>query len=292
MAVDIMRALETAPPEPDFIWPGLLAGTVGAMVAPGATGKSFWALEAAMAVACSVPGGDILGLAPAASGRVVYLAAEDPESALIRRVHAMGAHLARAAWQVIADNLTLEPVMGKRLDVMDRRHQAHIVDVCADARLVIIDTLNRVHGLDENDNGAMSRLLTQLEFFADTTGCSVLYLHHVSKASALSRSTDQQAARGASALIDNSRWAGFLAPMSEAESAFWSDRTYDRAPIGDGRWQFVRYGVSKQNHDTHSSDRWYKRGAGGVLLPVELVVADDDETRPKKRGGGGSRAYA
>ncbi|WP_425335602.1 hypothetical protein [Pseudomonas syringae] len=37
---------------------------MGALVAPGATGKSFWALEAAMAIACSVAGGDLVGLAP------------------------------------------------------------------------------------------------------------------------------------------------------------------------------------------------------------------------------------
>ncbi len=34
------------------------------LVAPSSTGKSFWALQAAMAVACRVPGGDLLGLAP------------------------------------------------------------------------------------------------------------------------------------------------------------------------------------------------------------------------------------
>jgi regulatory protein RepA len=68
MAIDIMGAFETEPPELDFIWPGFLSGTVGALVAPGATGKSFWALEAAMAVAA--PGADLLGLRPPASGAV------------------------------------------------------------------------------------------------------------------------------------------------------------------------------------------------------------------------------
>ena len=48
MALDIMAAFTNEPPELDFIWPGFLAGTVGALVAPGATGKSFFALEAAM----------------------------------------------------------------------------------------------------------------------------------------------------------------------------------------------------------------------------------------------------
>lgn len=48
MAINIMKAFQQEPPQLDFIWPGFLAGTVGALVAPGATGKSFWALEAAM----------------------------------------------------------------------------------------------------------------------------------------------------------------------------------------------------------------------------------------------------
>lgn len=47
MALDIMAAFTNEPPELDFIWPGFLAGTVGALVAPGATGKSFFALEGA-----------------------------------------------------------------------------------------------------------------------------------------------------------------------------------------------------------------------------------------------------
>lgn len=47
MAIDVLAAFEHEPPVLDFLWPGFLAGTVGALVAPGATGKSFWALEAA-----------------------------------------------------------------------------------------------------------------------------------------------------------------------------------------------------------------------------------------------------
>ncbi|WP_444979029.1 hypothetical protein, partial [Aeromonas caviae] len=36
-----------------------------------ATGKSFWALEAAMSIACSVAGGDVVNLKPQHTGRVV-----------------------------------------------------------------------------------------------------------------------------------------------------------------------------------------------------------------------------
>ncbi|KGR50635.1 hypothetical protein OC00_12040 [Xanthomonas vasicola] len=74
MAIDVLAAFEHEPPILDFIRPGFLAGTVGALVAQGGTGKSFWALEAAMSIARSVAGGDLVGLAPVRTGRVVYLA--------------------------------------------------------------------------------------------------------------------------------------------------------------------------------------------------------------------------
>ena len=81
----------------------------------------------------------------------------------------------------------------------------------------------------------------------------------------------QQAARGASALIDNARWCGYVAKMTEQEAERLSDRGFDRAPIGnERRGLFVRFGVSKQNYDATPLDRWYQRHTGGVLLPVEL----------------------
>jgi len=285
MAIDIMAAFEEEPPILDFIWPGFLAGSVGALVAPGATGKSFWALEAAMAVACAVPGGDILGLAPASSGRVVYLAAEDPEPALICRVHALGAHLGQAAREAIAERLTLRPIMGKRLNIMDEKHLAHVVDDCAGARLLVLDTLSRIHTLDENDNGQMAQLVSQLEYIAAQTGAAVLFLHHVSKASARERGDEQQAARGASALVDNARWAGYLTQMSDTEGKFWSDRL-DRSPIADRRGLFVKWGVSKQNYGHGLLPTWFRRDTGGVLVPVDLVEAVDDS---KDKGEGEGR---
>jgi RecA-family ATPase len=286
VAIDLRAAFENEPPTLDFIWPGFLVGTVGALIAPGATGKSFWALEAAMSIACSVAGGDLVGLAPARTGRVVYLAGEDPEPALIRRVHAMGQHLDQAAREAIAENLTLEPIMGQGKNVMDDRQLRRLISDYAGARLIVLDTLSRIHNCDENSNGDMARLIGQLEKIAVGTGAAILFLHHVSKGSARDCQTDQQqAARGASALIDNARWCGFVAKMTEDEAQRFSDRSYDREPIGnDRRGYFVRFGVSKQNYDSTPLDRWYSRHAGGVLLPVELLNAKQDGAKGRCRG--------
>lgn len=284
MAIDIMAAFENEPPHLDFIWPGFLAGTVGALIAPGATGKSFWALEAVMAIACSVAGGDLLQLGPDQSGRVVYLAGEDPEPALVGRVHSIGQHLHQKAREAIAGNLTLEPIMGRGLNVMAKPQRDRLIEQCVGARLIVLDTLSRVHCLDENSNGDMSRLVSTLEYIAVETGASILYLHHVNKGSARDGQADQQqAARGASALVDNARWCGFVAKMSEAESKKLSDRAYDRQPIGsDRRGFFVRFGVSKQNYTAVQTDRWYERRDGGVLLPVDLSTVASGDNNGKK----------
>ena len=293
MAIDVLEAFQHEPPTLDFIWPGFLAGTVGALVAPGATGKSFWALEAAMSIACSVAGGDLVGLSPAQTGRVVYLAGEDPPPALVRRIHAIGQHLGHAARQAIAENLALEPIMGKRLNIMDDAHLRRVIEYSAGARLIVLDTLSRIHALDENSNGNMAHLVAVLEHVAATTGASVLYLHHVSKGSVREGQTDQQqAARGASALIDNARWCGYVARMTEDEAKRLSDRTHDRQSISNERRSyFVRFGVSKQNYDATPLDRWYMRHAGGVLVPVELVEARQEDGKSGKGRGYDAAAY-
>ncbi|SDI94303.1 helicase RepA family protein [Halomonas qinghailakensis] len=281
MAIDLMWAFENEPPPLDFIWSGFLSGTVGALVAPGATGKSYWALEAAMCIASSVPGGDVLQLNPSKTGRVIYLAGEDPEPVLLRRIHAIGKHLSPAARAAIAKNLVLESIMGKGLNIMDERHMQRILDFCQGARLIVLDTLSRVHHLDENSNGEMAQLVSRLEQIAYLTGASVLYLHHVNKNSARDGQTgQQQAARGASALIDNARWCGFVERMTEEKAELLSDRTFDRRPIGDDRRKyFLRFGTSKINYGEEMDDRWYERQAEGVLIPIELVPAKQENAK-------------
>ena len=74
--LDLRRA-STEPPAPfDFVVPGLMAGTVGALVSPGGTGKSMWALQMALSLSAGV---DMLGLGSGVSSGqpVVFLSAED-----------------------------------------------------------------------------------------------------------------------------------------------------------------------------------------------------------------------
>jgi hypothetical protein len=97
----------------------------------------------------------------------------------------------------------------------------------------------------------------------------VLYLHHISKATALGGMGDQQqAARGASALVDNARWCGYVAGMRAEEAAALYD---EEGAIGERRRQYLRYGCSKINYGApDTTERWYRRVGGGVLVPVQL----------------------
>jgi RecA-family ATPase len=284
--VDIMAAFTNEPPVLDFIWPGFLVGTVGAIVAPGAAGKSFWALEAAMSVACDLNDGDrgdIAGANPRYAGKVLYLAAEDPHDVLVGRVHHIGQHLNQQQRQSIAENLILQPVMGKRLDIMNDAHFERVQESGKDCRLIVFDTLSRIHHLDENSNGEMSQLISQLERLA-ATGPATMYLHHVSKGSAREGRTDQQAGRGASALVDNARWCGYVSKMTEDESCAW---TRNRQPIGQSNaWKYVRFGVSKQNYAITEDDVWLERVNGGVLKVVELEFNGSGGSKGQGQRGG------
>ena len=282
MPIDILRAFDEQQPDPDFVWPGFLAGTVGALVAPGATGKSFWALQAAMAVACHVPGGDLLGLNPTQHGRVFYIAGEDPELALMQRLYSMSSHLDPESRQSIAENLVIDPIMGKQLNLVSDDQRKALMEKCRGARLLVIDTLSRVHQLDENSNGDMARLIAAFEDIAKVTGAAVLFLHHANKMSIREGQGDHQhAARGASSLIDNARWCAYMSKMTADESKRYSERS-GGAPILGRREQFVRYGVSKQNYGQTQLEQWFTRADGGVLIPTTLHAVEKSSAGNKE----------
>jgi len=300
MAINILNAFQDEAPVLDFFMHGLLAGTVGALVAPGSTGKSFFALQLAIDAA----GGDLLGIFDKKRDLdqlqpVLYIALEDPEPILITRLHDIGRHLSKEAWVTVAGRLKLESLLGQRIDLLNDEWIGWLIESAKStkARLIIIDTLNRAHSGDENSNRDMSLLLSGLEAVAKHSKAAVLFLHHVAKHA---DSSVQGAARGASAIIDNARFAGFVKRMSEEEAEMLSEFP-DRVSIaesarspksvggvmGADRSLFVRYGTSKINYDLMPDDRWYKRHEGGVLLPVHLM--DAKKSDGKKANGGGRR---
>lgn len=264
----ILDSLTTMPPPLDFVLPGMIAGTVGSLVAQGGAGKSWLALEIAVAVA---GGPDLAGMGINRGGEVLYLPAEDPRPALRQRLHALGPYLDDTARATLAENLTILPLMGHPVNVMDYGFAAELAQLAKGKRLVILDTLRRFHIEDENASGPMASLLGTLESMCQDAGTSALFLHHTAKGAALNgQGGEQQAARGSSVLVDNIRGGQWnLLGMTEAEA------TRQKVEAGERR-NFVRLVQAKANFGPPVADRWLERKEGGILLPaLHLEIAAD-----------------
>lgn len=273
--LDVLDALENDPPPLDLVLPGFLGGTVGVLVGAGGLSKSMWALEALCAVAGG-PAADPLGLRPAATGRGIYLCLEDPALILRHRLRAFGRRFDAHARTAINDQLTVHPMRGRALNLIERRHREGLARVADGARLVVIDTLSRSHSGDENSNAEMARLLSGLEWICEKTGAAILLVHHSNKYSAREGSgAEQQAARGASVIVDNTRWTATLSRMTETEAETLSDPDASADPllpvrIRSRRGWYVRMSYPKPNYGEPMEDQWYRRERGGVLVPVRL----------------------
>ncbi|WP_368642922.1 helicase RepA family protein [Castellaniella ginsengisoli] len=280
MALDLMTAFTEPPPPIDFVLPGFVAGTVGALVSPGGVGKSWFALELGIQI---VGGPDLLGLGELPTGQVVYLPAEDPPVTILHRLHALGANLTAAQRRVVADGLLIESLIGRCPDILNQVWFDYLRQMAKGRRLMVLDTLRRYHLADENGSQPMAQVIGRLEAIAADTGCSIVFLHHASKGAA---GDQQQASRGSSVLVDNIRWQSYLSGMTAAEAEEWG---VDEAQRGF----FVRYGVSKVNFGAPLQDRWFKRHDGGVLKPAAL---ERQKRRPPSKsksvaGRGGNESW-
>ncbi|ERP96661.1 hypothetical protein Q666_17015, partial [Marinobacter sp. ES-1] len=200
------------------------------------------------------------------SGLRTYLSAEDPLPVLGDRLYAIGEVLSDQQKMIVEDNLMVMPLDGIRPNLLSPTWITALQGLAEENDLIILDTLRRFHVCDENNGAEMAQLLGNLELIASRTGCSILFLHHTSKAALWNESGDQQqASRGSSVLTDNVRWQGYLTTMTPGEAKKYRITT---EPIS----RYVRFGVSKANYHPGIHPRWFIRGTAGVLQPVDLVT--------------------
>ncbi|MDF7456578.1 helicase RepA family protein [Proteus mirabilis] len=279
--LDLRHAVEHEPAPLDFVLPGFKSGTVGALVSPGATGKTMLALQAAITVSGGPDMLDFSGMDTAwqrTAGRVVFLTGEDPSDVLNGRFYSIGERLKEIEKETVFTNLHVAPLVGCGVDVMTIEWRRWLANVTRDARLVIFDTLRRFHKLDENDGGHMAGLLAYMEQLCRENSTTVLFLHHTSKAGALNSGDAQQASRGSSVLTDNSRFQANLIGMTlEQAKQFNIDESCRR--------NFVRLSFPKINYSAPIEDRWFRRGPGGVLEPAQLLYGGPSKSTMKEKYG-------
>lgn len=279
--LDLRHAVEHVPTPLDFVLPGFKSGTVGALVSPGATGKTMFALQAAITVSGGPDMLNFSGMDTAwqrTAGRVVFLTGEDPSDVLNGRFYSVGERLKKIEKETVFTNLNVAPLVGHGVDIMTMEWRRWFASVTRDARLVIVDTLRRFHKLDENDGGHMAGLLAYMEQLCLENSTTVLFLHHTSKAGALSGGDAQQASRGSSVLTDNARFQANLIGMTlEQAKKFNIDENYRR--------NFVRLSFPKINYSAPIEDRWFQRGVGGVLEPAQLSCGYSSKSTMKEKYG-------
>jgi RecA-family ATPase len=293
--LDIRAALQQVPRPIDFVLPGLPRGTTGALVATGGTGKTTFGLQTAIALAAGLPVADGAFPAPAEPCKAVLVAAEEDGLLLIHRLHAIrdwlrqrdlvmsdGTPLSDAALLArLEANLALFPMAGREVRLLERGEHTPLFEElskrCADARLVLLDPVRRLHDGNENDSADMTAVVELGERLAREAGAAVVFLHHTSKAATLNGFSDQQGAgRGSSALTDGVRWQCNLTGMTTEEA-----RAHG---IEHDRRFFVRMEISKANYIAPFPSTWLRRLPGGVLVKAPTLgpSSSNSKVRPTR----------
>lgn len=295
LRLDIRKSLTTLPPKPDFVLPGLPTGSVGALVAPGGTGKTLLLLQVCIALAAGVPplGGHLfpdVGVARAEPAKVVLLVAEETAAVMHERLHAVFESLLPHTRPDLLDrtherlmthleeNLRIYPLAGQfrlLLDGGDPQCDGMGVlhDLCSDARLVVIDPLRQFHTGEENDSWVMTHLMQHLQVLACRNDQAVLVAHHTNKWSTASGQGDKAgASRGSVAFTDAVRWQLNLS-LLDADLA----KSYGIDPQGAGH--HVRLDLAKANYLPPQAPVVLKRGKGGAFSAAPA---------PRQRGARGA----
>jgi hypothetical protein len=172
--------VKTEPDRQRWLIQGLWAeAAVGCIGGTPKSGKTWLALEMAMAVASGTP---CLGRFPVPRrGTVVMYAAEDPAQAMKDRA----VELARARnldLDGLAVGLITEPAL--RLDVPGHQLRLSATVEALKPRLLVLDPLVRLHRADENSSSEISGLLGFLRALQRTHGVAIAVVHHVRKSGA------------------------------------------------------------------------------------------------------------
>ena len=272
-------------------------GALGLFGATGGTGKTWMALDLAVAVA-SGEKGRWLGYNVQASGPVLVLLGEEDETVArerivtvvnerVRRANDPDGALERIRRDLVfmpghGHDLALlrqDPVLGRlvQTDALASLH-ARLTNCPSDSgwALVILDPFSRIAPPGaEVDNAIATATVTALEGIgreAPGNPC-VLVTHHTSQSAAVSGRLEADAIRGVSALKDGPRWAFVVQPLVEKIGGHTC-----HVKLDDHR-EVLKAGVAKSNHAPRGPVQYLVRtGNGGMVRAVK-----EDELRKARK---------
>jgi len=264
-------AYHNKPAKPDYVIGNLPPGKVGLLVAAGGVGKTYLTLQILYSVArpeiYEWPVGSGIITTPRHSGKVLALLGEEDFDTIHRRMHSI-LKVAAKEWkgqmemalEVWDEKIEVDCLAGTIPTLIDSEGNPtdnfyRLIKKGKGCRLIVIDPLARFHQIDENDNVKMTMLVQRLEFIAKNTGAALLVCHHSNKQGiGKEEGTDQQSARGASALTDGVRYQIGMRMMTRHEGKI---RWEHDADIERKGWVYVE--ESKNNYGPARIACWARR---------------------------------
>jgi RecA-family ATPase len=270
--VSFENAADKTPVAIDFCLPNLLAGSVGTVAAEAGIGKTSLLLQLGVAVAAGIPVAHEALPAPNMTGKVVFLAAEDPPQILERRIHFMMKSLVAHGYdndviKKIETQFHLFALLGdtpKIVPVNESTPRAwgRLENMAAGARLLILDPIRRFQILSD---------------IAGRCKCTILFSHHVNRGSiggqveAGRRRSD--ATEGLRAFVNPTRWVLNMHTMSPEDA--------DAHGVGsDSMRDYVRVSIPKSNYGPPLESFWLRRSTKfeGIFESVSLSAQQRKQT--------------
>lgn len=148
-------------------------GVVAFVAGEPKVAKTYQALYYAM---CVASGSKVFGHFAVKQGPVVVVCEEDTEKQLRRRVWWLARGLG-----VNPRTLPMRIAAMKGFRIEEPEWFAQVEREATGAKMIVLDALTRVHGLDENSRTDMQQVTRKLTELATKTGATVLVLHHYKK---------------------------------------------------------------------------------------------------------------
>jgi len=256
----------------------LQRGNVGAIIAPGATGKTALTVGMALAMASGRP---LLGHEVHGGPKRVWLwNLEDAREELNRSIVAAAMFHnvvpAEAGGLFVNSGLTDESLCTavatrQGFTVLQPVYKA-LAEEITSRRIdcLIVDPFVSSHSVNENDNGAIDAVAKEWAKVAAAADCVIVLVHHTSKAAGMEVTVDR--ARGASALTNAARSVTVLNRMTDDEfNRFGLGLNAEPGDAGGARRYFRTFDDKANRAPAADGSDWYK------MESVDLPNGEGDE---------------
>ena len=256
----------------------LQRGNVGAIVAPGATGKTALTVGMALAMASGRP---LLGHEVHGGAKRVWLYnLEDAREELNRSIIAAAMYHnvapADASGLFVDSGLTDESLCTafatrQGFTVLEPVYAAIKAEIIA-RRIdcLIVDPFVSSHAVNENDNGAIDAVAKGWAKVAAAADCVIVLVHHTSKAAGAEVTVDR--ARGASALTNAARSVTVLNRMTDDEfNRFGLGLNAEPGDAGGARRYFRTFDDKANRAPAADGSDWYR------MESVDLPNGEGDD---------------